>query len=77
VGKKGYFFGETLELLNRSSDVGDPFLIKCGILVRLSYRFGFWGMTNVLLGMLGRNLHMDLQIFPPKNDTKFSFSDVP
>jgi hypothetical protein len=25
VGKKGYFFRETLELLNRSSDVGDPF----------------------------------------------------
>jgi hypothetical protein len=26
VGKKGYFFGETLELLNQWSDVGDPFL---------------------------------------------------
>ncbi len=25
VDKKGYFFRETLELLNRSSDVGDPF----------------------------------------------------
>jgi DNA-binding winged helix-turn-helix (wHTH) protein len=25
VGKKGYFFRETLELLNRLSDVGDPF----------------------------------------------------
>jgi hypothetical protein len=25
VGKKGYFFRETLELLNRSSGVGDPF----------------------------------------------------
>jgi hypothetical protein len=34
-------------------------------------------MANVLLGMPGRNLHMDFQIFPPENDTKFSFSDVP
>jgi hypothetical protein len=25
VGKKGYFFRETLDLFNRSSDVGDPF----------------------------------------------------
>jgi hypothetical protein len=25
VAKKGYFFRETLELLNRSSDVGDAF----------------------------------------------------
>jgi hypothetical protein len=25
VGKKGYFFRETLELFNRSFDVGDPF----------------------------------------------------
>ncbi len=25
VGKKGYFFRETLELFNRWSDVGDPF----------------------------------------------------
>jgi hypothetical protein len=25
MNKKGYFFRETLELLNRSSDVGDPF----------------------------------------------------
>jgi hypothetical protein len=65
VGKKGYFFRETLELLNRSSDVGDPLLIKCRIL------------TNVLLGMLGSNLHMDLQILPLENDTKFSFSEVP
>jgi hypothetical protein len=29
-------------------------------------------MANVLLGMPGRNLHMDHQIFPPENDTKFS-----
>jgi hypothetical protein len=34
-------------------------------------------MANVLLGMPGRNLHMDHQIFPPENDTKLSFSDVP
>jgi hypothetical protein len=34
-------------------------------------------MINVLLGMPGRNLHMDLQIFSPENDTKFPFSDVP
>jgi hypothetical protein len=34
-------------------------------------------MANVLLGMPRRNLHMDSQIFPPANDTKFSFSDVP
>jgi hypothetical protein len=24
-GQKGYFFRETLELLNQSSDMGDPF----------------------------------------------------
>jgi hypothetical protein len=34
-------------------------------------------MANVLLGMPGRNLYMDLQTFPPENDTKFSFFDVP
>jgi hypothetical protein len=34
-------------------------------------------MANVLLGMPGRNLHMDFQIFPPENGTKLPFSDVP
>jgi hypothetical protein len=33
-------------------------------------------MTNVLLGMPGRNLHMNLQIFPRENDKKNPFSDV-
>jgi hypothetical protein len=34
-------------------------------------------MANVLLGIPGRNLHIDFQIYPPENDTKFSIFDVP
>jgi hypothetical protein len=34
-------------------------------------------MANVLLGMPGRNLHMNHQIFPSENGTKLPFSDVP
>jgi hypothetical protein len=40
-------------------------------------RFGFSEMANVLLGMPGRNLHMNHQIFPLENGTKLPFSDVP
>ncbi len=29
------------------------------------------------LEMPGKDMHMDLQIYPPENDTKLPFSDVP
>jgi hypothetical protein len=33
-------------------------------------------VAGELLGMCGRDMNMDLQIFLSENDTKFAFSDV-
>jgi hypothetical protein len=49
--------------------------MKCWLLNRLS-SIGFWEVAGELLGMSGRVMNMDLQIFLSENDTRFPFSDV-
>ncbi len=42
----------------------------------IQIQFGFWEVAGELLGMSGRDMNMDLQIFLSENDTRYPFSDV-
>ncbi len=71
VGKKALFFLKNLELhLMWVGPVDEMLAIKQAIIQT------FLEVAGELLGMFGRDMNMDLQIFLSENDTRFPFSDV-